>query len=223
LNVNGSNIKWYSSLYDTLGTDTVPVPRVDSLFRQVFYLTQNDGFCTSLKDSIVATVNNYGVSTNTDTSIYKGYGVFLTANGAQSYSWRPFIGLSDSTGDVVLAEPQSSICYIVYGKAANGCVGTDTVCITVLDPYSVKLPNIISPNGDALNQTWRIDMLPEFEKYEVTIMDRQGAVIMKKSPYDNSFNGSDSEGKELVNGVYFYYLRHTEQDIKFKGYIQVIR
>jgi hypothetical protein len=46
---------------------------------------------------------------------------------------------------------------------------------------------------------------------------------MKKSPYDNSFNGSDSEGKELVNGVYFYYLRHTEQDIKFKGYIQVIR
>lgn len=223
LNVTGTNVRWYKSMNDTSGTDTVPVPRVDSLFRQVFYLTQNDGSCTSLKDSIVATVNNYGVSTNTDTSIYKGYGIFLTANGAQSYSWRPFIGLSDSTGDVVLAEPHSSICYVVYGKAANGCVGTDTVCITVLDPYSVKLPNIISPNGDALNQTWRIDMLPEFEKYEVTIMDRQGAVVMKKSPYDNSFNGSDSDGKELENGVYFYYLRHTEQDIKFKGYIQVIR
>lgn len=66
-------------------------------------------------------------------------------------------------------------------------------------------------------------ILQEFEKYEVTIMDRQGAVIMKKSPYDNSFNGSDSNGKELENGVYFYYLKHTEQDIKFKGYIQVIR
>lgn len=223
LQVSGSNIKWYSSLNDTSGTDTIPTPRVDSLFRQVFYLTQNDGFCTSVKDSIVAIVNSYGISTISDTSIYKGYGVFLTANGAQSYSWRPFIELSDSTGDVVLAEPQSSICYVVYGKAANGCIGTDTVCVTVLDPYSVKLPNIISPNGDALNQTWRIDMLPEFEKYEVTIMDRQGAVIMKKSPYDNSFNGSDSNGKELENGVYFYYLKHTEQDIKFKGYIQVIR
>jgi gliding motility-associated-like protein len=143
--------------------------------------------------------------------------ITLTASGGVTYTW---------DNNVINSQafiPTTTQNYIVTGTDTLGCVGTDTVCITVLDPYSVKLPNIISPNGDALNQTWRIDMLPEFEKYEVTIMDRQGAVVMKKSPYDNSFNGSDSEGKELVNGVYFYYLRHTEQDIKFKGYIQVIR
>jgi gliding motility-associated-like protein len=92
-----------------------------------------------------------------------------------------------------------------------------------MDPYSIVLPNIISPDGDDLNETWRIDMLPEWDKYEVTIMDRQGAVVFKRSPYDNSFNGVDNNGVALANGVFYYYLKHTRKDIKFKGYIQVIR
>jgi len=66
-------------------------------------------------------------------------------------------------------------------------------------------------------------MLPEWSKYEVTIMDRQGAIVFKRSPYDNSFNATDFNGVPLPNGVYYYYLRHLEEDIKFKGYIQVIR
>jgi gliding motility-associated-like protein len=176
-----------------------------------------------LRDSIVATVYTYGVSVSKDSSIYKGKAIFLMASGAQSYIWRPFIGLSDSTGETVLANPNESICYVVYGTSANGCVGTDTVCVTVMDPYSIKLPNIISPDGDDLNDVWRIDMLPEWFKYEVTIMDRQGAIVFKRSPYDNSFDATDLNGVPLPNGVYYYYLRHLGLDIKFKGYIQVIR
>ena len=219
----GTNIIWYTSKLDSIGTNAVPTPRVDTLLRQVFYLTQNDGFCTSLRDSIVATVYTYGVSVSKDSSIYKGKAIFLMASGAQSYIWRPFIGLSDSTGETVLANPNESICYVVYGTSANGCVGTDTVCVTVMDPYSIKLPNIISPDGDDLNDVWRIDMLPEWFKYEVTIMDRQGAIVFKRSPYDNSFDATDLNGVPLPNGVYYYYLRHLGLDIKFKGYIQVIR
>ncbi len=223
LSVSGTNIKWYSSRTDSIGRIIAPVPRVDSLFKQVFYLTQNDGFCTSLLDSILATVFNYGITASVDSSIYKGEAIFISAGGAQTYSWRPFIGLSDSTGETVLANPIESICYVVFGRSSNGCVGTDTVCINVMDPYSIVLPNIISPDGDDLNETWRIDMLPEWEKYEVTIMDRQGAVVFKRSPYDNSFNAIDDNGVALANGVFYYYLKHTRKDIKFKGYIQVIR
>lgn len=223
LDVSGTNIKWYSSINDSIGRVLAPIPRVDTIFTQVFYLTQNDGFCTSLIDSIVATVFNYGVTAIEDSSIYKGEAIFISANGAQSYSWRPFIGLSDSTGENVLANPTESICYVVFGRSSNGCIGTDTVCINVMDPFSIVLPNIISPNGDDLNETWRIDMLPEWEKYEVTIMDRQGAVVFKRSPYDNSFDATNTNGVPLANGVFYYYLKHTRKDIKFKGYIQVIR
>ena len=221
--VSGTNIRWYTSKLDSIGTSLAPTPRVDTLLKQVFYLTDNDGFCTSLKDSIVATVNTHGVSVSKDSSIYKGEAIFLMASGAQSYVWRPFIGLSDSTGEIVLANPSQSVCYVIYGTSSNGCTGTDTVCLTVMDPYSITLPNIISPDGDDLNDVWRIDMLPEWSKYEVTIMDRQGAIVFKRSPYDNSFNATDFNGVPLPNGVYYYYLRHLEEDIKFKGYIQVIR
>ena len=51
-----------------------------------------------------------------------GVPVVLTASGADTYTWSPFVGLDVDTGSVVITNPQSSISYTVTGTSDYGCI-----------------------------------------------------------------------------------------------------
>lgn len=64
-------------------------------------------------------------------SFCNGFSSDLLASGALNYAWTPNTGLSSSTGSVVTATPSTSVQYVVTGSDANGCIGSDTVSLTV--------------------------------------------------------------------------------------------
>jgi subtilisin-like proprotein convertase family protein/PKD repeat protein/endonuclease/exonuclease/phosphatase family metal-dependent hydrolase len=72
-------------------------------------------------------------------AICSGGSVTLTASGANSYSWSPSSGLSNSTGASVLATPTSATTYTVTGSDAFGCTGSNTVTVTISQPPVVTL------------------------------------------------------------------------------------
>jgi gliding motility-associated-like protein len=79
----------------------------------------------------------------------------------------------------------------------------------------VKMPNIITPNGDALNETFKpvFSCLPaSFEVYT-----RWGQRVYQTNEYHYDWNGSD-----LPSGVYYYLLRDT-QDRRAKGWVEIRR
>lgn len=94
---------------------------------------------------------------------------------------------------------------------------TSTALIKVL-PFFI--PNVITPNGDGLNDTFEIKGLNKFLRNELLIFNRYGDHVYNKIDYKN-----DWAAKGLVDGTYFYILNATEengQKLDYQGWIQVI-
>ena len=86
----------------------------------------------------------------------------------------------------------------------------------------LEIPNVITANGDGIND--RIEINPLFENcysYELIIQNRWGIQVFTTSTSDKRFDGLDFSGKELVPGVYFYKLKTDEGDKH--GFITIIR
>lgn len=82
------------------------------------------------------------VRTNQDMIICKGQTTPLNATGALTYMWSPTQSLSCSTCPNTLAAPQTTTQYVIAGFNQFGCVGYDTVLITVAQPFTIG----VNPN-----------------------------------------------------------------------------
>ena len=96
--------------------------------------------------------------------------------------------------------------------------------------YTIELPliipNVITPNADGYNDTWKIQNIEAYGDIEITILNRWGDVLFKYSGTEynddkNQWNGLYM-GKELPLGTYLYLLKLSDSDIR-KGTITIIR
>lgn len=89
--------------------------------------------------------------------------------------------------------------------------GTITVEIEVPEDGSLldNQPNVITPNGDGLNEQLIFDLLDisAYPDNDIIIFNRWGNIVFEASPYQNDWGGNGSNGKELPQGTYFYILR----------------
>lgn len=61
-----------------------------------------------------------------------GENIILTASGANTYMWSPFVSLSDSAGSTVVASPMKKQIYTVTGTDINGCTNSEDVIVQVI-------------------------------------------------------------------------------------------
>jgi gliding motility-associated-like protein len=94
----------------------------------------------------------------------------------------------------------------------NFCSETDTIEFTI--PV-IKYPNLITPNGDSLNDEYEIEGNPGEWRFEV--YNRWGEPVFKSQDYKNNWDASG-----LVTGVY-YYLITTPSKVQCKGWVHVIK
>ncbi|MNX41787.1 hypothetical protein D3C86_721950 [compost metagenome] len=91
-----------------------------------------------------------------------------------------------------------------------------------LNAVAAKATNIMSPNGDGVNDKWVIDDLQLYPNNEVKIFDRTGRTIYSKKGYDNSWEGT-LNGAPLAEGTYYYIIDFGPDKPKTKGYITITR
>eukprot|EP01133_Synstelium_polycarpum_P010093 gene10093-11769_t len=85
----------------------------------------------------------------------------------------------------------------------------------------IIIPNVFTPNGDGVNDTFEIPGLELYAENELTIVNRWGGTVYFKKGYKNEWAG---EG--LNEGTYFYLLKVKSGDNKwetYKGYVTLIR
>ncbi|NNL82987.1 MAG: T9SS type B sorting domain-containing protein [Winogradskyella sp.] len=93
-----------------------------------------------------------------------------------------------------------------------------------MDPFPdvAQIPNVISPNGDSINDTW---MLPldyvSGTNTEVLILNNQGKVVLKTNDYQNNWPESNLN-VTAVNQVYYYIITTSDNKTK-KGSITVVK
>ena len=90
------------------------------------------------------------------------------------------------------------------------CVDTScaeaTVVVNVICPETLKAYTGISPNGDGKNDVFFIEGLQKYPANTLCIFNRWGNEVHKTQNYQNDWQGTWN-GKELPDGVYFYWLR----------------
>lgn len=101
---------------------------------------------------------------------------------------------------------------------ANGCMDTLTQVISIYG--QVIIPNVLTSNGDGVNDTFEIQNLkPETN---VLILNRWGDVVFETTNYQNDWGGQDVSGQDLVEGVYTYLVK-TPENKQYHGFIHLIR
>jgi hypothetical protein len=107
----------------------------------------------------------------------------------------------------------------------HSCSLWDTVGFIVSNPV---IPEGISPNGDNLNDTLKIDGIDfSVQEAELKILNSAGALVFSTSNRNGnkwtSWAGKDSKGVWLSEGTYYYllyvYTNHTEHVSKVSGFI----
>jgi gliding motility-associated-like protein len=86
--------------------------------------------------------------------------------------------------------------------------------------FDLSIPNVISPNDDAINDFLEIENLPE--NTELIILNRWGNVVFSSMDYQNNWKGADNSGNELADGVYTYKIKTQANNI-FHGFIHLVR
>ncbi|MDD2344873.1 MAG: gliding motility-associated C-terminal domain-containing protein, partial [Bacteroidales bacterium] len=119
--------------------------------------------------------------------------------------------------------------------ATNLPKGTHTVTVTDgnqceilynieigIDPASqdLDIPNVFSPNGDGINDTWVVKNLELHPENELVIINRWGNEVYTQKSYKN-----DWDGTQLNERTYFYVLKVNmcNEERKFTGYITIIK
>lgn len=190
-----------------------------------YKLITTDAF--GCKDSLSVRVRYEGMilKSNRDTVIYRGGIAKLWMNrGGKQWKWLPSVAVVGvDTNRFLQVRPVKSQQYSVLALDSADCIWRDTVLVTVVDPPVVRIPNLITPNGDGENDVWDLIEMPNLEDFDIEIHNRPGDLVYRTSNYLNDWKAEDASGKQLLPGVYFYYIKNRSTQLEYRGFIQVVR
>lgn len=139
------------------------------------------------------------------------------STGATEWSW----AFGDSAGSVSTeASPLFTFpaagCYSVVLEAGNGtgcaAIIMKELCIPKTgDSDSLQVPNVFSPNGDGVNDVFRITG-GDLAQLEVQVFNRWGQLVALLERVNQVWDGRSPAGEVLSEGTYFYILRATGKD-----------
>ncbi len=183
----------------------------------------NEFGCVSINAVEVYILNRANVSISNDTTISLGFSVMLEATGGFSYEWSPAESLDNPFASNPFANPEVNTTYTVVISDINGCSITRSVTVSVLEDFNLGVPNLFSPNGDGINDVWAIFNVETYPKTSVIIFNRWGNKVWETDDYQNNWDGTAKNGKELPDGTYFYIITVGGSDKQFKGDINILR
>ncbi len=148
-----------------------------------------------------------------DQTIAFGTSVQLNVQGALFYRWVPNDGsLNNPNINNPIATPTDSTTYTVYGSNVGGCIDSAKVTIKIDDDIDEYIPSAFTPNGDGLNDIFRIRNMGTQRLVEFSIYNRFGERVYfnsysKDAGWDGVYKGVPSD-----MGVYFYYIIVGKRD-----------
>jgi gliding motility-associated-like protein len=137
-----------------------------------------------------------------------------------TFAWTPITYLDDPTRIDPIARPPDDITYLLTVTSNKGCSDTSSVFVKVLkDP---PVPNIFSPNGDGVHDTWIIPYLDSYPGCTVEVVNRYGNIVFRSVGYPTPWDGK-VKGKDVPVGTYYYVIDPKNGRKRKAGYVDIIR
>jgi gliding motility-associated-like protein len=106
-------------------------------------------------------------------------------------------------------------------KDSNGCAADTFLILKVLPRLPMIFRNIITPNGDDINDVWKVLNLEMYVPVKLNIFNRYGEELYSTDDYKNDWGGT-YKGEKLAEGTY-YYIFITKDGKTYKGTINIMR
>lgn len=223
LNGSGGNIYSWSpgiTLSDSAAAAPVAAPTDSTLF----VLTVKNGECAD-QDSVMVNVwKRPFADAGNDLKIYEGSVVKLSGKASGTgvtWYWTPDENISETGVLSPEVSPVADATYTLHVQSPFGCgESTDVVFVRVYK--KVTVPNVFSPNGDGINDTWRITNLITYPESRMIVFNRYGQVVYCSSGYNDEWDGTIS-GSPLPVGTYFFEIDLQTGLENPSGWIAILR
>jgi gliding motility-associated-like protein len=193
----GTTYMWTPPVYlddPTLEDPTVIAPPTNVFYQLIAYDVNG---CSDTDDVAIFLYPDPIIDAGEDEIMVLGGFTELNATGGVSYVWAPAESVSDPNISNPTAFPEDTTIYVVTGTDLNGCIGTDTVIIFVIEESDIATPNAFTPNGDGLNDYYRPSFLGLGNITDFSIYSRWGALLYFSADptqgWDGMFNGNEQE------------------------------
>jgi gliding motility-associated-like protein len=228
LTPRGPQYKWYNA-----ATLTTPLADTYLLKSENLYVTETSAAnCTSPASMISIVVNDTPAPTlNPDGQNFCGLknptisDLSKATNVPSTVSWYDAADNGNLLTSATLLRDKTTY----YGfdlSSMTDCISDSalevTVSLTECDPqqYTFFIPDGFSPNGDNVNDTFRIpDIEYLYPDYTLEIFNRYGNVMFKGNANKPNWDGRNSESAGVgdgiaPNGVYFYIVNFNKDNRK---------
>jgi gliding motility-associated-like protein len=186
--------------------------------------TTGNGSCAAVSGSILVSINPLPiVNIGGDKYVIEKNSIVLSPQVNESglkYKWSPASYLTNDTILNPVCQPPTDITYTLTVKDNKGCSSTDNVTINVLKIPVV--PNVFTPNGDGINDTWQIKYLATYPGCTVQIYTRYGQLIFQSTGYSKPWDGTVN-GKSLPAATYYYIIDPKNGLKPMSGFVDIVR
>jgi gliding motility-associated-like protein len=182
-------------------------------------------------DSYTITIEDYPIiDGGPDLTLCIGNQITLEGSGASDYTWN--FGMQNGVPYLPnIGETQ----FVVIGSTSAGCIGADTVIVTVvtdcLDDEDVIfwVPNTFTPDNDEYNQSFQAVFYSGYDpfSFEMDIFNRWGELIWESNEVTVGWDGTYNNGMKVPDGVYTWKIKfkrkQDDQKLTSVGHVIVLR
>ena len=216
---------WYlgDGTIDTSFNISYVYPFATSYFASHAVMDSNG--CISVnKDQIHIVVDPYPiVDAGFDKYLLQGDSIVLTptvSGNSLSYLWTPSTNLNDASIFNPVCTATSDITYTLKVTSKNGCESSSNIKVFILG--TIGIPNVFSPNGDGMHETWVITNISKYPGVSVKVFNRYGQLVYNSIGYGNAWDGKFN-GSPLPFGTYFYVIEPGNGAQRLSGWVEIIR
>ncbi|MEJ7560551.1 MAG: gliding motility-associated C-terminal domain-containing protein [Pedobacter sp.] len=201
-------------------------------------ITATNGYETKSQTLVVspAEILTISISSTQKTPLCSGTPITFTANASENaepgavYSWYVNGVKFQQAGKTLTSNSFSNrdriYCIVTGGGSCyfEASTKSNTLDTDILDANicNAIIPTAFSPNGDGINDTWKIPMLVRYPKSKMSIYNRFGVRIFEAMGYELPWNGNH-EGKPLPAGIYYYIIDLKPEHIKMSGSVAILK
>jgi gliding motility-associated-like protein len=127
--------------------------------------------------------------------------------------------LTETSNTLVISETGD---YSVIVNQTAGCIASQEFDLSIQRPGIDEIPNLISPNGDGINDTWRLpNRILNLPNLKIEILNSRGKKVLSDENYAN--NWPESEDVFINSNAVFYYIISQDNNVLHQGALTVIK
>jgi gliding motility-associated-like protein len=199
-------------------TYTTTVTRAPSSNANLSFITLSDGslspvFATGTTAYTAIVGNNVTDITLTPTPADATAAIMV--NGTS-------VGNGTASASIALNVGDNTISTVVTAQDGTTLITYTVIVHRGAAPDAIIATNIMTPNGDGVNDNWVIKDITLYPNNTVTVYDRGGRIVFSKHGYTNDWTATVN-GAPLAEDTYYYAVDLGVGTAPIRGFITVVR